>query len=212
MTISRAGDLYRRLRLVRNAAVIAAKRLRHVPPTCSIHPTSSVSPDLRTGPYVFVGRRCTIPAGVRVGRYTMLASNVAIVGDDHDWSDPVVPMQFSGRPTQRSTEIGADVWLGHGVVVMRGLRIGDGAIVAAGSVVTHDVPAREIWAGVPARKLRDRFADRSDASRHVAMVVGSLVPPSFAERQQGRWARASTSAVAGRQRTLGTRFLRKAGT
>ena len=113
----------------------------------------------------------------------MLASNVAIVGDDHNWLDPELPIQFAGRPPQRRTEIGADVWLGHGSIVMRGLRIGDGAIIAAGAVVTHDVPAREIWCGVPARRLRDRFADPEDAKRHVALMVGPLVPPSFAERQ-----------------------------
>lgn len=166
MALSRASRLYRRLRLLRNAATVATKGLRHVPLTCSIHPSSHVAPDLQAEPYVFVGRRCLIPPGVRIGRYTMLASNVAIVGDDHSWTDPGVPMQFAGRPAQRPTEIGADVWLGHGAIVMRGLRIGDGAIVAAGSVVTHDVPAREVWAGVPARKLRNRFPDRADGERH----------------------------------------------
>ncbi|GAA1432557.1 hypothetical protein GCM10009616_22310 [Microlunatus lacustris] len=184
MVISREGALYQRLRLARNAAVIVAKGLRSVAPTCSIHPTSHLARDLEAGPYVFIGRRCTLSPGVRIGSYTMLASGVAIVGDDHNWLDPEQPMQFSGRPPQRRTEIGADVWLGHGTIVMRGLRIGDGAIVAAGSVVTKDVPPREIWAGVPARKLRDRFTDSADVDRHVAALARPLVTPRFAERQQ----------------------------
>jgi acetyltransferase-like isoleucine patch superfamily enzyme len=184
MAISRSSSLYRRLRLARNTAVILAKGLRDVSPTCSIHSTSRLARDLQAGPYVFVGRDCTIPPGVRIGRYTMLASNVAIVGDDHNWLDPEVPMQFSGRPPQRRTEIGADVWLGHGAIVMRGLQIGDGAIIAAGAVVTRDVPPREIWTGVPAQKLRDRFADPVDVQRHAAAMAGPPVPPHFVERLQ----------------------------
>ena len=186
MAISRSGDLYRALRQARNQLIITGKRLREVPPTCSVHPSSTVATDLEAGPYVFIGRRCTVGPGVRIGRYTMLASEVAVVGDDHNWTDPDVPMQFAGRPGQRRTEIGADVWLGHGVTVLRGITVGDGAIVAAGSVVTRDVAPREVWAGVPARRLRARFADASDAERHASMVAGPAVPPNFADRQRVR--------------------------
>ena len=70
---------------------------------------------------------------------------------------------------RRSTpvEIGHDTWLGHGAIVLPGRRIGNGAVVGAGSVVTRDVPAYEIWAGNPAKPLRQRFeaaiADRLQA-------------------------------------------------
>lgn len=181
MAIDRTSHLYRRLRLVRNQAVRTVKRLRHVQATSYIHPSSQIARDLETGPFVFVGRRCMIGPGVRIGPYSMLASEVAVVGDDHNWEDPSVPMQFAGRPPQRRTEIGADVWIGHGVVVMRGMRIGDGAIIAAGSVVTHDVPPREIWGGVPARRLRDRFAEPTDGKIHARMLIGPAPAATFAE-------------------------------
>lgn len=184
MALSRPGTLYRQLRRIRNQAMLKWRRLRAVHSTSSIHPSSTVARDLQTAEYVFIGRRCLIAPGVRIGRYTMLASGVAIVGDDHAWNDPAVPMQFSGRPRQRTTDIGADVWLGHGVLLMRGLSIGDGAIVAAGSVVTHDVPAREIWAGVPAQKLRDRFNTPAENDIHRAMVDGPLAGANFAEVQR----------------------------
>ena len=181
MALSRSGKLYRTLRGARNRSIIARKRLRHVDSTAYVHATSYVAADLQAGPYAFVGRHCLIAPLVRLGKYTMLASNVAIVGDDHKWSEPGVRMQFSGRPEQHKTEIGDDVWLGHGVVVMRGVTVGDGAIVAAGAVVTRDVPSFEVWAGIPARKIRDRFPDHIQRSTHLAMLEGPTVRPDFAQ-------------------------------
>jgi acetyltransferase-like isoleucine patch superfamily enzyme len=179
--LSRSGSLYRRLRLLRNVSIAALKGLRSVHPTASVHPSCDVATDLEAGPYAFLGRRCTIAPLVRIGPYTMLASEVAIVGDDHVWSDPTRPIQFAGRPAQRPTTIGADVWLGHGVVVIRGVTVGDGAVVAAGAVVTRDIPAREVWAGVPAHKLRDRFPTPEDAYRHAQMLAEPHQAPNFAD-------------------------------
>jgi acetyltransferase-like isoleucine patch superfamily enzyme len=184
MRILRSGSLYLRLRNARNAIVIARKQLRHVDRTAYVHHTSTVVGDLVAGPYVFIGRHCDIAPLVRIGKYTMLADNVAIVGDDHNWTIAGVPAQFAGRPLQRITSIGADAWLGHGVIVMRGVSIGDGAIVGAGSVVTKDIPAYEIWAGAPTKRIRARFDDPSDQKRHSEMLAGPLVPPVFCERPE----------------------------
>lgn len=181
MALSRSGVLYLRLRNARNRAVIARKRLRRVDPTAYVHPSSFVATDLVAGPYVFIGRFCDIAPQVTIGRYTMLASDVTILGDDHNWSEPGVPMQFAGRPNQRATTIGADVWVGHGVILMRGLTIGDAAIIAAGAVVTKNVPPYEVWAGVPAKHIRKRFADDTARAKHEQMINGPTVPPTFTE-------------------------------
>lgn len=63
---------------------------------------------------------------------------------------------FDGRRTQ-GVAIGHDVWIGHGAIILPGRRVGDGAVVAAGAVVTRDVAPYTIVAGVPARPIRDRF-------------------------------------------------------
>lgn len=55
--------------------------------------------------------------------------------------------------------IGSDVWIGNNVSILSGVTIGHGAVVALGSVVTKDIPPYEIWGGVPARKIKDRFTD-----------------------------------------------------
>lgn len=180
ISLSRSSGLYRRLRGMRNRSVIARKRLSGVDVTTSVHPTSRVAADLSAGPYVFIGRDCSIPPMVTIGKYTMFASDVSIVGDDHVWSDPSVPMQFAGRPAQQSTLIGSDAWLGHGVILMRGVTIGDGAVIAAGAVVTKDVPSYEIWAGIPAQRIGERFNAPADRHRHQQMLAGPLVTPRFA--------------------------------
>jgi acetyltransferase-like isoleucine patch superfamily enzyme len=184
--ISRSGALYRNLRLARNRGVILSKGLAGVHPTASIHPSAHVNGDLMAAEYAFVGRDCTVSPRVTIGRYTMLAAGVCVVGDDHNWQEAGVPMQFSGRPTLRETTIGADVWLGQGVTVMAGVTIGDGAIVAAGAVVTKDVPECEVWAGVPAKRLRDRFDSAAVAEEHLRVIRGALVQPQFAEPRGSR--------------------------
>lgn len=181
MHISRAGAIYARLRSLRNKAIILRMRLSRVAPTTYVHASSSVARDLVAADYVYIGRNCLIPPLVSIGRYTMLAPSVCLVGDDHNSDQIGVPMQFAGRPAQRPTIIGADVWIGQSAIIMRGTTIGDGAVIAAGSIVTKSVPEYEVWAGIPARKLRDRFTSAGDRERHTEMLRGQLAAPSFAE-------------------------------
>lgn len=111
---------------------------------------------LTLGEAVFVGRgtQFDVVGKVTVGAHTVIAPRCFIT--DH---------QHGTRPESRIDQqpcavlpvsIGADVWLGTGVVVLPGVRIGDGAVVGANSVVTKDVAAMAVVAGVPARCLRMR--------------------------------------------------------
>lgn len=140
-----------------------------------------MSRDLRADSFVFVAPMCQLSPMLSIGRYTMLAPHVSVVGSDHRWNNPTVPIQFSGRPEQSQTVIGRDVWIGTRATLLRGITIGDGAIIGAGAVVTKDVPSREIWAGVPAIKVRNRFTTEADQDRHQAMVSGPLLPANFTE-------------------------------
>ena len=60
----------------------------------------------------------------------------------------------------KKIKIHSDVWIGAGAIVLSGVTIGVGAVIGAGSVVTHDVPPYEIWAGNPAKKIRNRFDEK----------------------------------------------------
>lgn len=73
-------------------------------------------------------------------------------------ADAVRDDAFFDRRKQDRAVIGNDVWIGHGVIVLPGVKIGDGAVLAAGAVVTKDVPPYTIVGGVPAKIIRERFS------------------------------------------------------
>jgi virginiamycin A acetyltransferase len=75
-----------------------------------------------------------------------------------EWAERTLDI-VTGMPSRGDTVVGNDVWFGHRSTVMPGVRIGDGAIIAAGAVVTADVPPYTIVGGNPARPIRRRFDD-----------------------------------------------------
>ncbi len=141
--------------------------------------SARVSRDLIAREYSFVNIDCIVGPRVTLGRYAMLAPEVVIIGGDHRVDVPGTPILFSGRPELKRTVIGADAWVGFRAIVMAGVNIGRGAIVAAGAVVTKDVPPYEIHAGVPARKIGERFASPADRMRHDAMLDGAVIEGEF---------------------------------
>lgn len=177
--MSRDHWAYAQFRILRNLSIRLVKRIPRVHRTAYVHRSARVSRDLIAAEFAFVGRRCSLDPGVRIGRYTMLASEVAVLGDDHLWNFVGVPIQFSGRPQQTDTIIEQDVWVGYRALVMRGVRIGRGAVVAAHAVVTSDVSPYTVVAGVPARRIADRFSGELDCRRHDEMLVGEIIRPRF---------------------------------
>lgn len=152
--------------------------LKYVAKTCYICPRCGISKDLRAGNFCYIGPRCSIKPGVTIGDFTLLANNVQIIGCDHRFDIPGVPIIFSGRPEQLQTTIGKDCWIGANVIIMRGIKIGDGTIVAAGSVVTKSLDSYSIYAGVPARKIKDRFVG-DERIKHEKMLNQGLVSSDF---------------------------------
>lgn len=169
-----------RLREFVKGRVMAFRRwrwgLHHVHPTAYLASTASVCRDLQAEAYAFVNHGCLLGPKVAIGRYTMFGPRVAIVGGDHVYNSVNTPTIWAGRPTVLPpTVIGSDCWLGYGVIILAGVTIGDGAIVAAGAVVTKDVPAYTIVGGVPARFIRRRFQTQNDEDCHAAMLRGPII-------------------------------------
>lgn len=132
--------------------------LKNASKTALIASQCSISKDLHIDDYAYVGPHCTIPNGVYIGKYTMLANDVMIVGGDHNFRNPLMPIIFNGREEKRETHIGVDCWVGAGSIIIAGVSIGDGSIIAAGSVVTKDIPPYSIYGGNTARFIKKRFS------------------------------------------------------
>ncbi|MBB4267012.1 CatB-related O-acetyltransferase [Roseospira visakhapatnamensis] len=114
-------------------------------------------------------------ARLRIGRFCAIAHGTTIMMADanHAMAGPstfpfpvfggawaaAVPMRDMPFPKRGDTVIGNDVWLGHECLLMPGVTVGDGAIVAARAVVSRDVPPYAVVAGNPARVVRQRFSD-----------------------------------------------------
>ena len=87
----------------------------------------------------------------------MMGTDVTIITRNHRFDRTDIPMMEQGFEEERPVYIGNDVWIGDRALILPGVHVGDGSIIAAGAVVTKDVPPYSIVAGVPARKIRDRF-------------------------------------------------------
>lgn len=105
-------------------------------------------------------------ASVSLGAGTMVGEYASVRDANHRRGDGEI--RHSGHDA-RPVVIGRQVWIGRGACVLAGVRIGDGAVVAANAVVTHDVPAGVVVAGVPARPVQRRPSSDRDAVSPPAM-------------------------------------------
>jgi acetyltransferase-like isoleucine patch superfamily enzyme len=105
------------------------------------------------GHFAFVGCSGYIEIGDRV----LMGPRVTLLAENHRFDDGGLSIKLQGVERETIT-IGDDCWLGAGSIVLAGVSIGSGSVVAAGSVVTEDVPAMTVVAGVPARFVRERTA------------------------------------------------------
>ena len=111
------------------------------------------------GPKTVVGQDCTISAYQRVsiGRQCVIADRAMFIDFDHNVADPERPIRKQGI-YKRDVVVGSNVWIGYGAQILRGVTVGDNAIIGASSVVTRDIPANAVAAGSPARVIRMRPA------------------------------------------------------
>lgn len=113
--------------------------------------------DITIGNDANIGSNCQIfSAGrVTIGDSVLMAAYTYLIGGSHNYEDPDIPIIQQGRSATGIT-IEDNVWLGAAVKVLDGVTIGEGSIIAAGAVVTNDIPAYSIAGGIPAKVIKTR--------------------------------------------------------
>ena len=114
---------------------------------------------LSVGDKTVLGRDVSINCylDVEIGAAALFADDVYVSDFDHKFADLTIPIKDQGIAKSR-VRIGPDVWIGTKVTVTRGVVFGEGAVVGANAVVTHDLPPYSVSVGVPARVIKDRRA------------------------------------------------------
>ncbi|MDP2781950.1 DapH/DapD/GlmU-related protein [Devosia sp.] len=144
--------------------------------------------DVEFGAHTTVNPYAMISGKVRCGDGVRIASHVSIVGFNHGFDDPSVPIH-----TQRHESLGItiedDLWIGATAVVLDGVTVGKGAVIAAGAVVSRDVPPMAIVGGVPAKLVRYRGqVARKDSASILARLgeaAGAQVQDVLAAYREG---------------------------
>lgn len=142
----------------------------HLSIKCEIHHSCMI------GKYTFINGYSVVYTNVEIGNYCTIARNCEIGVASHpvDWLSSS-SFQYSGGIfpilkeievqkipfiSHKKTIIGNDVWIGAKVLIVNGVKIGDGAVIAAGAVVTKDVAPYSIVGGVPAKEIKKRFSEQ----------------------------------------------------
>jgi chloramphenicol O-acetyltransferase type B len=131
------------------------------------------------GDNFYIGKFSQIECDAVIGNDVMFANRVALIGRyDHNYTEIGVPIRqaskirdkdYNWKGLSQKIIIDDDVWVGHGSIILSGVKIGNGSIIAAGSVVTKDVEPFSIYAGNPARKIKSRFDSEADRIEHIRL-------------------------------------------
>ena len=115
--------------------------------------------EISIGAKTVLGQECTISAfqHVSIGRECVVADRVMLIDFDHGMVEVDRPIRLQGI-YKRDVRVGNNVWIGYGACILRGVTVGDNAVIGTNAVVTEDVPANAVVGGVPARLIRMREA------------------------------------------------------
>lgn len=111
---------------------------------------------IRLGNNSGLGINCKVRGPLVIGDDVMMGPDVIIYTENHETSRTDVPMRGQGSTEAKKVTISSDVWIGARVIILPGVTIGRGAIIAAGAVVSKDVPDYSVVGGVPAKVLKYR--------------------------------------------------------
>jgi acetyltransferase-like isoleucine patch superfamily enzyme len=148
----------------------------------SYDPTTSTIGDLENfhiGRNVFIGPHAILSAdgvSVTIGDDTIIGPGLCIMAGDHEFRSAGISFRDSRRGRNEPVVIRRNVWIGARVTILKGVTIGDAAVIGAGAVVTSDIPPYAIALGVPARVVGWRF-EGGERETHQAFIDRELEMP-----------------------------------
>ena len=130
----------------------------------NIEKNANISTKICIGNNSDIGTNAKISPYVYIGDNVMMGPDVNIYTRNHKFSDINIPMIEQGYEDYKEVIIGNDVWIGSRVTILPGVKIGDGVVIGASSVVTKDIPAYCVVGGNPARVLKNRKKGEKDGN------------------------------------------------
>ena len=130
--------------------------IRHCGTNVNIQRRAIFSDNLSIGDNSGIGANSKIQPGVVIGDNVMMGQECLFYTSNHRFDSTEIPMNRQGYDRLQPIIIGNDVWIGARVIILPGVHVGDGAVIGAGSVVTHDVDPYAVVAGNPAKFIRMR--------------------------------------------------------
>ena len=136
--------------------------------------------EISIGDDFYIGKYSIIETNCRIGNGVIIANHVGVIGRyDHCYQQIGLPVRLATSIRDKSydwkgenemTFIGNDIWIGFGAIILSGVSIADGCIIAAGAVVTKDTEPYAIYAGVPAKKISNRFENNIELNKHINLL------------------------------------------
>lgn len=136
--------------------------------------------NIEIGDNVYIGRNSSIECNASIGNNVLMANGVALIGRyDHHYQQIGIPVSESSQirdddydwmEINNKVTIGDDVWVGYGAIILSGVKISSGCIISAGAIVTRNTQVYGIYAGVPAKRIADRFDSKDDLAQHIRIL------------------------------------------
>ena len=117
---------------------------------------TTFSSHLKIGNYSGIGKNSFLQGHVTIGNHVMMGQDCLFYTENHRFDRCDCTIDSQGYEASRPIEISDDVWIGSRVIILPGVRVGTGAVIGAGAVVTHDVPPYAIVGGNPAKIIKYR--------------------------------------------------------
>lgn len=132
------------------------KIIRFCGKNVNVESRAAFTPKLKIGNNSGIGIECQLYGNITIGENVLMGPEVVIYTQNHKFSDSEKYIGEQGYEEEKEVVLGNDIWIGRRVMIMPGVHIGNGCVIAAGAVVTKDMPDYSVVGGIPAKVIKKR--------------------------------------------------------